>query len=130
MSGTNVLLMPKGAARTKKVEIVIPVSEEETAAAEFIEGYFESATILLSQIKEATTYFEQVIQSAQKTEISMSEAEAAKVLGIEERTLQLIRREGKISYTPVGRNAHYTSEHLRNYIVANQKLCAADRRKK
>jgi excisionase family DNA binding protein len=48
--------------------------------------------------------------------ISWSEAEAAKLLGLEELTLARKRIANEISFSRVGRKARYTKRHLEEYL--------------
>lgn len=50
------------------------------------------------------------------TPLSYSEPEAAKILEISVISLQRERRSRKIAYSPVGRSARYTRQHLEEYL--------------
>lgn len=58
---------------------------------------------------------------------SFSEQEVADELEIAPTTLAKYRRDGLISYTPVGGKARYTRENIDNFIRNNQELCKKDR---
>lgn len=56
------------------------------------------------------------IQSAGQSPISYSEQEAALMLDMSELTLKRERRQRRIAYSPVGRHARYTRQHLEDYL--------------
>lgn len=51
--------------------------------------------------------------------LSWSETQAADILGMSVVSLQRVRRNGQISYTPIAGKARYTNEQLEAYVRRN-----------